>query len=69
VATWNLALLSPQEIYAESCLYIEKAAAIGHFTLGSSCEVPYETPEANIDAMVRAARDFGAQYLRKIEKE
>ncbi len=63
VATWNLARLSPDEIYAEACRCIDKAAAGGRYTLGSSCEVPYETPEENIDAMVRAAREYGAQVL------
>ncbi len=63
VATWDLARRSPDEIYAQACRCIEQAAAGGRYTLGSSCEVPYETPEANIDAMVRAAREFGAQYL------
>jgi uroporphyrinogen decarboxylase len=69
VATWNLACLSPQDIYEEACRCIEKAAPGARYTLGSSCEVPYETPEENIDAMVRAAREFGAQYLRKLEQE
>jgi uroporphyrinogen decarboxylase len=68
VATRNLAYLSPQAIYAEACRCIEQAAAGGQFTLGSSCEVPYETPEENIDAMVRAARDYGAQHLRNLEQ-
>jgi uroporphyrinogen decarboxylase len=68
VATWNLARLSPEEIYRESCRCIEKAAKGGHFTLSSSCEVPFETPEENIDAMVRAARVFGAGYLRRLEQ-
>ncbi len=67
VATWNLARLSPQEIYEESCRCIEKAAEGGRYTLGSSCEIPYETPEENIDAMVRAARDYGARFLRNLE--
>jgi uroporphyrinogen decarboxylase len=63
VAIWNLVRLSPQEIYEESCRCIEKAALGGRFTLGSSCEIPFETPEENIDAMVRAAREFGASFL------
>jgi len=65
IATWALARASPQQIYVQACRCIEQAAAGGRYTLGSSCEVPYETPEANIDAMVRAARQFGAQYLKK----
>ena len=63
VATWNLTSLSPQKIYEEACRCIDKAAAGRRYTLGSSCEGPYETPEENIDAMVRAAREYGAQYL------
>jgi uroporphyrinogen decarboxylase len=69
VATNHLAYLSPEEIYQESCRCIEKAAHGGRFTLSSSCEVPYETPEENIDAMVRAAREFGADHLRKQESQ
>jgi uroporphyrinogen decarboxylase len=63
----HLANSSPEEIYQESCALIEQVTAGGRFTLGSSCEVPYETPEANIDAMVRAAREFGGEYLRGLE--
>ncbi|MCJ7821027.1 MAG: hypothetical protein MUP53_07470, partial [Bacteroidales bacterium] len=63
VATNRLALNSAEEIYQESCDCIRKAARGGRFTLSSSCEVPMDTPEENIDAMVRAAREFGAQYL------
>jgi uroporphyrinogen decarboxylase len=65
VATNNLAQQDPEEIYQESCRCIEKAALGGRYTLSSSCEVPYETPQANIDAMVRAARDFGSEFLRQ----
>jgi len=66
VATNHLAHLGPEEIYEESCRCIEKAARGGRFTLGSSCEVPCETPPENIDAMVRAAREFGADFLRRV---
>jgi uroporphyrinogen decarboxylase len=69
VATHRLARLSPQEVYADACRCIEQAAAGGRYTLGSSCEVPYETPEENIDAMVRAAREFGAHHLRDLEQK
>jgi len=68
VATWNLAMSSPEEIYQESCHCIEKCAEGGHFTLGSSCEVPLETPAENIDAMVRAAREFGSRFIQEMEK-
>ncbi len=69
VATNHLALSTPEQIYQESCRCIEKTARGGRYTLGSSCEVPYETPVENIDAMVRAARDFGAWFLRQAEAE
>ncbi len=65
VATQNLARLGPEEIYQESCRCIEKAALGGRFTLSASCEVPLETPPENIDAMVRAAREFGREFLEK----
>jgi uroporphyrinogen decarboxylase len=68
VTSWNLAMLSPEEIYEESCRCIEKAAEGGRYTLGSSCEVPMETPAENIDAMVRAAREFGSKFLQEREK-
>jgi uroporphyrinogen decarboxylase len=64
VATQNLATLSPEAIYQESCRCIEKAALGGGYTLCSSCEVPMETPAENIDAMVRAAREFGRKFLQ-----
>ncbi len=65
VATNHLAHLGPEEIYLEACGCIEKAARGGRFTLSSSCEVPCETPPENIDAMVRAACEFGADFLRR----
>jgi len=65
VATQHLAQKGAEEIYRESCACIRQAARGGRFTLSSSCEVPYETPAENIDAMVRAARTFGAEFLHK----
>jgi uroporphyrinogen decarboxylase len=64
VATHNLAMAGPDAIYAEACRCIERTGAGGRFTLSSSCEVPIETPAENIDAMVRAARVFGSEFLR-----
>lgn len=64
VATQNLFFRSEEIIYAESCRCIESAAWGGRYALGSSCEVPLETPEENIDAMVRAAHEFGAKFLQ-----
>lgn len=68
VDTSNLVFKTPEEIYQEACSCIESAAIGGRYTLGSSCEVPIDAPEENIDAMVRAAREFGSQFLHgKIE--
>ena len=63
VATQDLARMGAEHIYQASCRCIEQAALGGRFTLSSSCEVPFETPAENIDAMVRAAREFGARWL------
>jgi uroporphyrinogen decarboxylase len=68
VATNHLAHMTSEQIYQESCRCIERAAKGGRYTLSSSCEVPFETPAENIDAMVRAARDFGARFLRRLEE-
>lgn len=68
VATQDLVRLGAHDIYQAACRCIEQAAAGGRFTLSSSCEVPYETPAENIDAMVRAAREFGAHWLRAAPK-
>ncbi len=67
VATNHLSSASPERIYKEACRCIEKAAIGGRYTLSSSCEVPYETPEENIDAMIRAAREFGARFINNLE--
>jgi uroporphyrinogen decarboxylase len=69
VATNNLARQNPEAIYEESCRCIEKAAPGGRYTLSSSCEVPFETPQENIDAMVRAAREFGAELLSRMKNK
>lgn len=65
VATQNLARRDADAIYDESCRAIQLAALGGRYTLSSSCEVPMETPAGNIDAMVRAAHEFGAEFLKK----
>lgn len=64
VATNHLVLSTPEQIYEEACNCIRKAALGGRFTLSSSCEVPFDTPEENIDAMVKAAREFGSEFLK-----
>lgn len=63
VATQSLAWGTADAVYADTCCCIERAALGGRYTVSSSCEVPIETPAENIDAMVRAAREFGATFL------
>jgi uroporphyrinogen decarboxylase len=65
VATQRLSWYDADAIYEETCRVIAYAAKGGRFTVSSSCEVPIETPAANVDAMVRAARVFGAEFLSK----
>lgn len=67
VATQRLCQANPQAIYSEACECIRNASRGGHFTLSSSCEVPIETPPSNIDAMVKAAHEYGARWL--VEEE
>ena len=59
-------MAGPEAIYAETCRCIERAAVGGRFTVSSSCEVPIDTPADNIDAMVRAACVFGAEFLQPL---
>ena len=59
----DLAWGTADVVYADTCCCIERAALGGRYTVSSSCEVPIETPAENIDAMVRAAREFGATFL------
>ena len=63
VATGSLVFRDADAIYDEACRCIEKAAAGGRYTLSSSCEIPIETPPENIDAMVRAAKEYGAGFM------
>jgi uroporphyrinogen decarboxylase len=65
VATQRLSWYDADAIYEETCRVIAGAAAGGRFTVSSSCEVPIETPAVNIDAMVRAARVYGAEFLSR----
>jgi uroporphyrinogen decarboxylase len=68
VSTALLASGTPEAVYQAACRCIDQAGAGGRFTLSSSCEVPYETPEENIDAMVRAAREHKPK-IQSAEKE
>lgn len=48
---------TPAQVYREACQAIEDAGGLG-FILGSGCEVPIAAPKENIEAMIRAARDY-----------
>lgn len=50
---------TPELVYQASLDLIRAAGAGGGFILSPGCEVPRDTPPENIDAMVRAARQFG----------
>jgi uroporphyrinogen decarboxylase len=60
--TTRLVQSSPDDIYSEACRAIKSAMAGGGFILSSGCALGRDTPPANVDAMVRAARDVGT-YL------
>jgi uroporphyrinogen decarboxylase len=56
----NLLKNTPEQIDAEARIVCEKAMGSPRgFILGSGCEVPIETPPANIDAFINAARKYG----------
>jgi uroporphyrinogen decarboxylase len=60
VSPANLLKNSPDEIDAEARLICQKAMGNPRgFILGSGCEVPINTPPANIDALINAARKYG----------
>jgi len=56
----NLLKNTLEEIDAEAKAICEKAMGSPRgFILGSGCEVPIDTPPANIDALINAARKYG----------
>jgi len=56
----NLLKNTPEQIDAEARIVCEKAMGSPRgFILGSGCEVPIETPPANVDALINAARKYG----------
>lgn len=60
VSTTNLLKGTPAQIDAEARKICEKAmGSPGGFILGSGCELPFDTPPENIDALVNAARKYG----------
>ena len=60
VDTGKLLMGEPQTILEESHRCIESCARGGGFILSSGCEVPIDTPQENISAMVEAAERFGS---------
>jgi len=60
VSTTNLLKGSPAQIDEEARLICEKAmGSPGGFILGSGCEIPFDTPPENLDALILAARKYG----------
>jgi uroporphyrinogen decarboxylase len=59
-----LLLGSVDQVAAESRRVIETAGPNLGLILGSGCDVSPDTPAENIDAMVRAAREYGTYPLR-----
>ena len=59
VSTTLLLSGTPGEVEEAAKQCIAKAAKGGGFILGSGCEVPRDTPPANLEAMVRAAVKYG----------
>lgn len=51
---------TPELVFQECIDLIAAAGAGGGFILSPGCEVPRDTPPENMDAMVRAAREFGS---------
>lgn len=47
-----------EEVYAAAVRCMEAAGKEGAFILSPGCELPRETPHANLEALIQAARDF-----------
>ncbi len=50
---------TPDEVRAAARRCIEQAGQDGGFILSPGCELPRDTPHANLDALLDAAREFG----------
>jgi uroporphyrinogen decarboxylase len=58
--TTHLLHASPEQIYTEARAVLEQArAGEGSFILSSGCALGRDTPPENVEAMVRAAQDYG----------
>lgn len=54
---------TPDEVYQESRMYIQKLGQGGGFALGGNCVIPRDTSARNVRALVRAAREHGCYPL------
>ncbi len=55
----NMLKNTPEEIDAEAKTICEKMGDRRGFILASGCEIPFNTPPENVDALVNAARKYG----------
>jgi uroporphyrinogen decarboxylase len=49
---------TPEDVEQHVDAIMSKLAGRGRFILGSGCDVPSDTPTANIEALVRAGRRY-----------
>lgn len=49
---------TPEDVYAAAMQAMTAAGKEGAFILSPGCELPRETPFANLEALIQAARDF-----------
>jgi uroporphyrinogen decarboxylase len=60
VSTTTLLKGSREDVDREARVACQKALGNpGGFVLGSGCEIPFETPPENLDALIDAARKYG----------
>lgn len=50
---------TPEDVTEAARRCIEEGAAGGGYILSPGCEVPHETPPANLEALVQAAKTYG----------
>ncbi len=55
----NMLKNTAEEVDAEAKAICGKMGDLGGFILGSGCEVPINTPPANVEALINAARKYG----------
>jgi uroporphyrinogen decarboxylase len=59
VSTLTMLRGTPEQVQAEAQAVIRKAGGGGGYIMAAGCMVPRDTPEENMQAMVRAAHEFG----------